>query len=93
MVGESYSLADIMWTPVLHRMESLGFDELWNKGRRPAVAEYYERVKGRPSFKKAISEFATTRQRLKYVAPRLVPATILVAFAAVGLAAANFLLR
>ncbi|MBI4784034.1 MAG: glutathione S-transferase family protein [Oscillatoriophycideae cyanobacterium NC_groundwater_1537_Pr4_S-0.65um_50_18] len=50
----AYSLADIVWTAVLNRLEELKFDNLWIDSTRPALAGYFQRLKARPSFKAAI---------------------------------------
>lgn len=51
LCGATYSLADIVWTAVLNRLEALRFDCLWAKGERQTIAAYLERLKARPSFK------------------------------------------
>ncbi len=52
LAGEEYSLADIVWTAALARLDQLGLSELW-KHSRPNLAGYFDRVKKRPSFRKA----------------------------------------
>jgi glutathione S-transferase len=49
-----YSLADLAWTAVLARLRFFGLaEELWGGSRRPRVAEYYARLRARPSFEQA----------------------------------------
>lgn len=49
-----YSLGDLAWTVVLARLRFLGLAEgFWGGGRRPRVADYYSRLRVRPSFAKA----------------------------------------
>jgi glutathione S-transferase len=48
LMGVQYSLADIVVTPTIDRMDDLGLAEMWD--RYPRVAAWYERIKGRPSF-------------------------------------------
>ena len=50
LCGSHYSLADTVWTAVLHRMEQLHFDYLWKDSMRPALEVYFNRLKSRPSF-------------------------------------------
>ena len=68
-----YSLGDLAWTVVLARLRFLGFaDELWGGGRRPRLAEYYARLRARPSFKQAdIWEEPPHRRALRTLRARL----------------------
>ncbi len=50
IAGPGYSLADVIWTVLIARLEMLGLAALWEDSKRPALAAYYERMKGRPSF-------------------------------------------
>lgn len=50
IVGQSYSLADVVWTVMVARMIMLGIDPLKN---RPHLQAFYERAKARPSFEQA----------------------------------------
>jgi glutathione S-transferase len=51
ILGDEYSLADILMVPNIVRMEDLGLSELW--ADIPLVQAWYDRVKSRPSFTKA----------------------------------------
>lgn len=51
LVGNEYSIADIVLTPVAVRMEDLGLSDLW--AGLPHAADWYQRVKTRSSFSKA----------------------------------------
>ncbi|PSN16080.1 hypothetical protein C7293_04300 [filamentous cyanobacterium CCT1] len=53
LCGTTYSLADVVWTAVLNRLEELKFDSLW-ADTRPRLNAYINRLKARPSFKAAI---------------------------------------
>lgn len=53
IAGSTYSLADVIWTVLLARLELLGMASLWENSKRPALAAYYLRMKGRASFKSA----------------------------------------
>lgn len=48
LAGESYSLADIAYTPYMLRLEHLGFGDLF--ADRPNVVEWKERLFARPGF-------------------------------------------
>ena len=50
----NYSLADVVWTATLHHLEELDFANLWSQEKRPAIADYWQRLKTRPSFKTVI---------------------------------------
>jgi glutathione S-transferase len=53
LAGDNYSLADIGMTPYVNRLDMLSMSELWEKSR-PRVADWFERIKARPSFKPAL---------------------------------------
>ncbi len=53
--NNNYSLADVVWTATLHHLEELDFANLWSKEKLPAIADYWQRLKTRPSFKTVIS--------------------------------------
>ncbi|HAT35861.1 MAG TPA: hypothetical protein DCS82_09110 [Rhodospirillaceae bacterium] len=46
----NYTLADVVWTALLARLEMLGFKRMWSFGARPNIENYYIRMKQRPSF-------------------------------------------
>jgi len=48
IAADTYSIADVMWTVTLARMDMLGLHAQLQA--RPAVAAYYQRVSERPSF-------------------------------------------
>ena len=58
LCGGNYSLADVVWTAVLNRLEELAFGHLWAEDARPALRAYLNRLKSRPSFKLAIEQDA-----------------------------------
>jgi glutathione S-transferase len=61
LCGSNYSLADLVWTAVLHYLEQVKLDTLWSNGRRSAIASYFEHLKARPSYKMAIKDFLTPK--------------------------------
>lgn len=50
LLGDSYTLADVIWTVVLSRLDLLGFSD-WISGKDfPLLANYYQRAQARESF-------------------------------------------
>jgi glutathione S-transferase len=66
LLGEQYTLADIIVAPLIDRMADLGFSSLWN-GKHRRVAAWYERIQARPAFQQTfypgarMSEFLPLR--------------------------------
>ncbi|MGI9571275.1 MAG: glutathione S-transferase family protein [Desulfobulbia bacterium] len=52
LVGNQYTLADIIMAPLIDRMEDLGFAYLWNENY-PGMRDWMSRIKLRPAFLKA----------------------------------------
>ena len=50
LAGEHYSLADLVWTAVIAKLEHIGFARSVSEHRRPAVHEWYARLRDRPSW-------------------------------------------
>ena len=90
LCGPEYSLADVVWTAFLARMEYLGLGKMWQDGRRPNLDTYYTNMKARKSFKKA--QLSTSKSRrfslMLFVHNHRILTAILVALAVAGLAAA-----
>jgi glutathione S-transferase len=57
VLGERYTLADVMWTVSLYRMKWLGLGDAWERGRCPRVGAYLERAFARPSFRSAVIDW------------------------------------
>jgi len=51
LLGADYTLADIIVTPSIDRMNDLGLSAIWSK--RPRVTAWYARMQARPAFKQA----------------------------------------
>ena len=57
LASDAYTLADIEITPYVERIDRLGLDGMWEK--RPKLADWFARIKARPSFK-MISDYPPT---------------------------------
>ncbi len=55
LVGDSYSLADVAYTPYLTRFDDLGMAEMWEVSR-PRLADWFARIKKRRNYATAISD-------------------------------------
>jgi glutathione S-transferase len=49
LASDAYTLADIEITPYVERIDRLGLNGMWQN--RPHVADWFARIKARPSFK------------------------------------------
>ncbi|MEM8917467.1 MAG: glutathione S-transferase family protein [Pseudomonadota bacterium] len=57
--GDTYTMADILWTCSIWRMQWLGFAHLWkNVAGRERVNEYLVRAFQRPAFRSAVVDWA-----------------------------------
>jgi ganglioside-induced differentiation-associated protein 1 len=56
LAGTEFSLADISLTPYVNRLDMLGMSELWTRSR-PRLTDWFERIKGRPTFKPCFPDF------------------------------------
>ncbi len=52
LLGEQYTLADIIVAPLIDRMDDLGYAELWDTDY-PRVSDWYARMQARPAFQAA----------------------------------------
>ena len=50
LASDTYTLADVIWTVVLSRLELLEYNEWINGKRFPLISNYYQRVQQRRSF-------------------------------------------
>jgi len=57
LVGDSFSLADIALTPYINRLNMLSMDSMWENDRLPYVANWFENIKSRPTFKQALLDW------------------------------------
>ncbi|XAR62850.1 Glutathione transferase [Bertholletia excelsa] len=56
LVGEEFTMADVMFIPLLARLELLNLQEEYIHGR-PNIMEYWITVRQRPSYKKVIGKY------------------------------------
>jgi glutathione S-transferase len=49
LMGEQFTLADVLVMPSIDRMNDLGLSHLW-EGKYPRVSEWYEQFQARPAF-------------------------------------------
>jgi len=55
LTGADYSLADVAYTSYMTRLDIMQFSELW--ADRPRVADWYERLRNRPSYTEVIDRY------------------------------------
>ena len=53
LAGKDFTMADVAMAPYLNRLAALAMDALWRDGRLPRVADWFERIRGRPTFETA----------------------------------------
>jgi glutathione S-transferase len=56
LAGDTFTLADISMAPYLNRLSMLGMAEMWARGR-PRVADWFERVTARPTFRPCFLDY------------------------------------
>lgn len=56
LAGDTFSLADIGVTPYVNRLDMLGLSFMWEESR-PALTEWWKRIKSRPTFKPALLDW------------------------------------
>ena len=69
LVGDSYSLADVAATSYINRAEMLAMEGLW-VGCRPHVADWLRRIRERPSYDRAITDYFIDADRERFDIPR-----------------------
>ena len=65
LAGNSYSLADAAMTPYINRFTMLSLSNMWTQ-TRPNITAWFERIKARPSYDKAIAAFVTDADMKPY---------------------------
>jgi glutathione S-transferase len=57
LAGESFTHADVGLTPYVNRLDMMSMSGMWENGRLPRVAEWWERIKARPRFKSSLLDW------------------------------------
>jgi glutathione S-transferase len=68
LLGDFYSIADIVLTPSIDRMADLGFAHLWDKDY-PRVTDWLARIRARPAVQKAFFPGSRMSESYKLAAP------------------------
>lgn len=68
LAGEDFSLADAAALPYANRADMIGLDGLWQQ--RPRLADWLDRVRARPSFARAVTEWMSDADRQRFDVPR-----------------------
>lgn len=76
LAGPSYTLADAMWTAVLSKLEQIGFARSLSSHRRPRVADWYARLRERPSWDSMIRRLSAW-QALRFYGPAVAKTFVL----------------
>ncbi len=53
LVGRHFTMADVAMAPYVNRLAALAMEGMWRDGRLPRVADWFERVRARPTFEPA----------------------------------------
>jgi glutathione S-transferase len=56
LAGNALTLADLALVPYVNRLEMLGMHALWSRGRRPAVSDWFDRMRARASFAPSLTD-------------------------------------
>ena len=56
IINNSFTLADISWAVILHRIEEVGWNEILFRDK-PFLEDYYKKIKAKRSFKKSIINY------------------------------------
>jgi glutathione S-transferase len=57
LVGEALSMADIAMAPYVNRLDALAMSGFWTGGRLPRVEAWFGRVRSRPTFEPAFTQW------------------------------------
>jgi glutathione S-transferase len=68
LLGDFYSIADIVLTPSLDRMADLGFAHLWQTDY-PRVTDWLARIRARPAVQAAFFPGSRMSESYKLAAP------------------------
>jgi tetrachloro-p-hydroquinone reductive dehalogenase len=76
LAGDQYSLADLVWTAVVAKLEHIGFARSLSEHRRPRVHEWYARLRERPSWGAMIRRL-TAMQVTRFYGPAALKAFLI----------------
>ena len=57
LAGNSFTHADVGLTPYVNRLDMMSMSGMWENGRLPRVAAWWERIKARPKFKSSLLDW------------------------------------
>lgn len=77
LAGDRYTLADAVWTPVIARLEHIGFARTMAAHRSPNIAAWYARLRERASWDAMIRRLSIG-QALRYYGPAVLKTFLLV---------------
>lgn len=77
LAGERYSIADLVWTANIAKLEHIGFARSISQHRRPRVHEWYARLRDRPSWGSMIRRL-TPLQAARFYGPAVIRAFLIV---------------
>jgi glutathione S-transferase len=76
LAGDHYSLADLVWTAVIARLEHIGFARSLSMHRRPNVNQWYMRLRERASWN-AMIRHLTAAQVIRFYGPAALKAFLI----------------
>jgi ganglioside-induced differentiation-associated protein 1 len=57
LAGDDFSMADIAMAPYVNRLAALALEGVWRDGRLPRVERWFDRLRNRPTFGPAFSDW------------------------------------
>lgn len=57
LLGNEFSIGDVSLAPYVNRLSDISMSGLWEEGRRPRLADWYHRIKVRPTFKPSFTDW------------------------------------
>ncbi len=65
LIGERFTMADIALAPYVNRLAALSMHAMWENGRYPRVADWFRRIRSRPTFKPALLDWVPESLRVE----------------------------
>lgn len=65
LASELFTMADIALAPYLNRLDALSMQGMWEGGRYPRVADWFDRVRARPTFAPALYDWVPEGLRVE----------------------------